>query len=45
MPNENIHVQLNNTNSVIDSFHIRKKDETFLRKILIMMEKDSIQCK
>jgi len=38
MPTDYVFVKINETDSVLDQFKIRKKDETFLRKILVMLE-------
>jgi len=38
MANDYIFVNLNETGSEADQFKIRKKDEVFLRKILVMLE-------
>jgi len=42
MANNYIFVKLNETNSELDQFKIRKKDEVFLRKILVMLESNHI---
>jgi len=38
MPTDYVFVKLNETESELDEFKIRKKDEVFLRKILVMLE-------
>lgn len=38
METDYVFVKLNQTDSQLDQFKVRKKDEVFLRKILVMLE-------
>lgn len=42
MATDYVFIQLNDTDTELDQFKIRKKDEVFLRKILVMLESNCI---